>query len=123
MKTIAMIAHDHQKDALINFAKRHKATLATVNIVATGTTASRLEQIGIKNLQAMESGPKGGDLQIGALIVDKKVDAMIFLWDPLSPQPHDVDVKALLRIAVLKNILLASNLSTAESIINEIREL
>jgi methylglyoxal synthase len=123
MKTIALIAHDHQKDTLVNFAKRHKNILSKMNIVATGTTASRLEQIGIKNIKAMASGPKGGDLQIGSLIVDGKVDAMIFLWDPLSPQPHDVDVKALLRIAVLKNILLASNLTTAESIISEIAKL
>ena len=116
IKTIALIAHDHQKDILVNFANRHRDKLAKINIIATGTTASRLSQIGIENITAVASGPKGGDLQIGSKIVDDQVDAMIFLWDPLSPQPHDVDVKALLRIAVMKDILLASNLKTAEAI-------
>ncbi len=120
IKSLALIAHDHQKDKLVDFAKRNFKELSGLELYATGTTAKRLAQIGLTNITAVASGPHGGDLQIGSLIVEDKIDGMIFLWDPLSPQPHDVDVKALLRIAVLKNIFLASNLRSAESLIHHL---
>lgn len=113
MKTIALIAHDNKKPDLIAWAKKNEKYLKKFKLVATGTTGTQLEQaLGI-DVKKYLSGPVGGDLQIGSRICEKKIDYLIFLWDPMSPQPHDVDVKALLRIAVLHDVPTACNLATA----------
>lgn len=122
MKTVALIAHDNQKNALIQLVKNNLSFFLNCKIISTGTTGKRIiEHIPELNISPVQSGPLGGDLQIGSMIVEEKIDALFFLWDPLSPQPHDVDVKALLRIAVLKNIFLASNIKSAQALINELK--
>ena len=113
-KKIALIAHDHRKKDLIEWALKNKVLLGGHFLCGTGTTASLIsEETGLP-VRAYKSGPLGGDQQIGALIAEGKVDCMIFFWDPLSSQPHDPDVKALLRIAVLYDIPVAMNQSTAD---------
>jgi methylglyoxal synthase len=113
--TLALIAHDKMKPALADWAASQEALLARHRIVCTGTTGSvigtRCPSLSITRLA---SGPLGGDQQIGALIVEKKVDAIIFFIDPLSPMPHDVDVKALMRLAVVYDVPLAMSRSTAD---------
>ncbi len=123
MKNIALIAHDNMKDELVKFVSRNLDFFKKREIYATGTTAKKLSLIDGLNLNAVASGPKGGDLQIGSLIVEDKINFLIFLWDPMSPHPHDVDVKALLRIAVLKNIYMACNINTAKAIIEDFYDL
>lgn len=124
MKRFALIAHDNLKSSLVDFVSKHTDFFEKVEIHSTGTTANRLlEKISSLKITAVNSGPLGGDLQIGSLIAEDKIDAMIFLWDPLAPQPHDVDIKALLRIAILKNIYVASNIQTAEAIISHAKEI
>jgi methylglyoxal synthase len=113
-KHIALIAHDNRKVQLIKWAKKHAGVLSTHFLCGTGTTARLIAEETSLPVRAFESGPLGGDQQIGASIVDGKVDFMIFFWDPLSSQPHDPDVKALLRIAVLYDIPVAMNESTAD---------
>jgi len=118
LKSIALIAHDNLKLDLADFVTRNNGLFSKLDIYATKTTASLLfKKNSNLDINTVLSGPHGGDLQIGSLIASDKIDAMIFFWDPLSPQPHDVDIKALLRIAVLKNILLASNLASAEALV------
>lgn len=113
-KNIALIAHDHRKKDLIEWALENKELLAGHFLCGTGTTASLIsEETGLP-VKPYKSGPLGGDQQIGALIAEGMVDFMIFFWDPLSSQPHDPDVKALLRIAVLYDIPVAMNQSTAD---------
>ena len=114
---IALIAHDHCKDELILWALDNLDQLSVHELFGTGTTAKRVMQATGLEVQALLSGPYGGDQQIGAMIAEGQIDALIFFWDPLESQPHDPDVKALLRIAVLKNILIAMNRTTAEAII------
>jgi methylglyoxal synthase len=114
---MALIAHDNLKYPLAQFVADHREFFKDLKMYATGTTAKLLQDKTGLNIHAVASGPLGGDLQIGSLIVEDQVDAMIFLWDPMSPHPHDVDVKALLRIAVLKNIPMACNLATANALI------
>lgn len=113
-KHIALIAHDNKKIQLINWIKENKEILSSHFLCGTGTTARMIIEETSLPVRAFESGPLGGDQQIGASIVDGKVDFMIFFWDPLSSQPHDPDVKALLRIAVLYDIPVAMNVSTAD---------
>jgi methylglyoxal synthase len=116
-RRIALIAHDRLKPALVDWARRHAGILTRHDLCATGTTGKRVEdETGLK-VSRFLSGPLGGDQQVGARIAEGTIDLVIFLWDPLEPQPHDVDVKALLRIAVLKNVPIASNLATADLLI------
>lgn len=117
-KKIALIAHDNMKDDLINWAKKNSDILAKHFLCGTGTTSKLISESTALPVKAYKSGPLGGDQQIGAAIVNENVDFMIFFWDPLTSQPHDPDVKALLRIAVLFNIPVAMNQSTADFILN-----
>jgi methylglyoxal synthase len=113
-KKIALIAHDNRKEELINWAKVNSNMLSKHFLCGTGTTSKLIsEQTGLP-VRAYKSGPLGGDQQIGAMISDSEVDFMIFFWDPLTTQPHDPDVKALLRIAVMYDIPVAMNQSTAD---------
>lgn len=112
-KKIALIAHDHKKRELVDWALENKDTLKKHLLCGTGTTSRLIfENTGLE-IKSYKSGPLGGDQQIGALIAEGEVDFMIFFWDPLTTQPHDPDVKALLRIAVLYDIPVAMNRSTA----------
>lgn len=113
-KHIALVAHDGKKIQLINWIKVNRELLSNHFLCGTGTTARMIIQETSLPIMAFESGPLGGDQQIGASIVEGKIDFMIFFWDPLSSQPHDPDVKALLRIAVLYDIPVAMNASTAD---------
>lgn len=125
IKTIALVAHDNRKKDLIEWVKFNRGTLSGFNLVCTGTTGRMVEealneQHSNKKVEILrlKSGPLGGDQQMGALIAEGKVDMLIFLWDPMQPQPHDVDVKALLRISSLYNIPTACNRSTADFLIS-----
>lgn len=116
MKTIALVAHDAKKDALIAWAKRNHDLLAPHRLYATGTTGGRLiAETGLA-VTPLKSGPLGGDAQIGAMIAEGKIDGLVFFTDPLSALPHDVDVKSLVRLATLYNTLLAMNEATATAI-------
>jgi methylglyoxal synthase len=115
---IALIAHDDKKDNLAAFAKSHISALLEFDIVATGTTGQTvMDACPQLNIKRMKSGPLGGDQQIGALIAEGGVTMLIFFVDPLTPMPHDVDVKALMRLAVLYDIPMALNRSTAEELL------
>ena len=112
---LALVAHDRQKDEIVAFARQYEEQLATFDLFATGTTGGRLnDALPALNVTALKSGPLGGDQQIGARIADGTLSALIFFMDPLTPMPHDVDVKALTRLAVVYDIPLALNLATAE---------
>lgn len=116
--TLGLVAHDDRKDALVDWARAHAAFLADKTLYATGTTGGRiLEALPDLNLTRLRSGPLGGDQQLGALIAEGRLDVLIFFVDPLSPQPHDVDVKALIRMATLANIPFACNPATADLIV------
>jgi methylglyoxal synthase len=115
---IALIAHDHKKDDLIEFSQRHRATLARHELVATGTTGRRIHEATGLPVQFVNSGPLGGDAQIAARVCEGLVEAVIFLVDPLYSHPHEPDVQGLLRICNLSNVPLATNLATAEMIID-----
>src|SRR4051812_45836848 len=110
---IALIAHDHKKQDLVDWALTEKVWLSTCELFATGTTGERIHQATGLPIHLYKSGPHGGDLQIGARIAEGGLDVLIFFWDPLAPQPHDVDVKALLRIAALYDLPTAHNRATA----------
>ena len=116
--TIALVAHDHKKDVLIEWAKDNRERLSQHSLVATGTTGRMLNELVGLNVRCLKSGPLGGDQQISTMICEQQVDILIFFWDPLEPQPHDPDVRALLRIAVVYDIPTASNLSTADCLMS-----
>ena len=117
-RTIALVAHDNKKVDLVEWVEFNKGTLALHNLCATGGTGKRImEKTGL-NVVLLKDGSQGGDMELGALIANRKLDYLIFFWDPLESLPHDVDVKALLRIAVLYNIPTACNRATADLIIS-----
>lgn len=117
-KCIALIAHDNRKKDLIEWVRKHKEFLQPHTLVGTGTTAHLLKDHTKLMVEGFKSGPLGGDQQVGAAIAEEKIDMMIFFWDPLEAQPHDPDVKALLRIAALYDIPVAPNKATADFIIS-----
>ena len=127
IKNIALVAHDNRKKDLIEWIEWNYTSLLEHKLICTGTTGVMVEQALKRKLvnkerdlhiTKLKSGPLGGDQQLGAMIAEGKVDVIIFLWDPMEPQPHDVDVKALLRIAVLYNIPTACNRATADFIVS-----
>ncbi|MEE3234490.1 MAG: methylglyoxal synthase [Candidatus Latescibacterota bacterium] len=126
-KTIALIAHDNRKSDLLDWVKVNRSILIRHKMVCTGTTGRLVEKAllddcrddnDLIDLTKFKSGPLGGDQQLGALVCSGDVDMMIFLWDPISVQPHDVDVKALLRIGVLYNVPIACNRASADFMIS-----
>lgn len=116
-KNIALVAHDHKKVELIDWAIYNKQLLIQHNLFATGTTGTLLEEALQISVRKVLSGPLGGDQQLGAMIAEGKLDLIIFFWDPLEAQAHDSDVKALLRVATAWNILIACDRSTADFIL------
>jgi methylglyoxal synthase len=127
-KNVALVAHDNRKHDLVEWVRWNSKVLSKHSLICTGTTGKLVEEglladdpkVARAPLQItkLKSGPLGGDQQLGAMIAEGKVDVLIFLWDPMEPQPHDVDVRALLRIAVLYNIPTACNRSTADFMIS-----
>jgi methylglyoxal synthase len=130
IKNIALVAHDNRKKDLVEWVKWNCQTLLQHHLICTGTTGKLIEKtlqehalciddhINRPLIRKLKSGPLGGDQQLGAMITEGQIDFMIFFWDPMQPHPHDVDVKALLRIAVVYNIPIACNRSTADFMIS-----
>ena len=116
-RTIALIAHDNKKAEIVNWSLKNKTTLGKYDLCGTGTTAKLIAEATDLTVKRYLSGPMGGDQQIGAKVAEGKIDMVIFFWDPLEAQPHDPDVKALLRIANVYDIPIAPNRATADYII------
>jgi methylglyoxal synthase len=116
-RALGLVAHDARKDEMVDWARHHRERLTGFDLYATGTTGSRVAKGADLPVTLLKSGPLGGDLQLGAMIADGTLDALFFFIDPLSAHPHDVDVKALLRISTLKQTALALNRATADLII------
>lgn len=117
LRTLALIAHDQKKAEMVSWAMKNKDSLARFNLCGTGTTAKLVGDATGLEVKRYLSGPLGGDQQIGAKIAEGEIDAVVFFWDPLNAQPHDPDVKALLRIAVVYDIPIATNTATANYVI------
>lgn len=117
IKTLALIAHDQKKAEMVSWAMKNKESLVRFNLCGTGTTAKLVGDATGLEVKRYLSGPLGGDQQIGAKIAEGEIDAVVFFWDPLNAQPHDPDVKALLRIAVVYDIPIATNTATANYVI------
>ena len=115
---IALIAHDHKKDAIVELAGEYVDTLRRCDIVATGTTGARIADAHGLTVERMLSGPHGGDLQIGSQLAEGHVDMVIFLRDPMTPQPHEPDINALVRACDVHNVPCATNISTARMILD-----
>lgn len=130
IKNVALVAHDNRKKDLVEWVEWNYRILVEHNLICTGTTGMMIEKVlkeklakenyieVLKSITKLRSGPLGGDQQLGAMITEGKIDVLIFFWDPMMPQPHDVDVKALLRIAVVYNIPIACNRTSADFIIS-----
>jgi methylglyoxal synthase len=119
-KRIALVAHDNKKKDLIEWAIYNKTVLSRHELIATGTTGRLLEESLDRPIKKLFSGPLGGDQQVGAMIAEEKIDFLVFFWDPMEAQPHDSDVKALLRVAVAWNILIACNRTTADFLLTSV---
>ena len=117
-KTIALIAHDGKKEEIVAWATKNKEFLSKHNLCGTGTTAKRITEATGLEVVGYLSGPLGGDQQIGALLAQGQIDFVVFFCDPLTAQPHDPDVKALLRIANVYNVAIATNVATADYVVN-----
>lgn len=113
-KRVVLIAHDNLKPRMVDWATQHRELLASHELMGTGTTGGLIEQALGLPVYRFKSGPLGGDQQIGAKVCEGEIDLVIFFWDPMAPHPHDVDVKALLRIAALYDVPIACNRSTAD---------
>jgi methylglyoxal synthase len=120
-KYVALIAHDGRKDVMADFVRRHKSKLDGLPLVATATTGGIIEAETGLAVRRVLSGPRGGDLQIGALIAEGKVRAVIFLRDPLTPHPHEPDISALLKVCDIHNVPLATNSATAEMLVDNLK--
>lgn len=116
-KRIALVAHDNKKKDLIDWAEFNKQVLARHELIATGTTGKMIEDNLDRPVKKLLSGPLGGDQQIGAMIAAGEIDVLIFFWDPMEAQPHDSDVKALLRVAIAWNCVVACDRSTADFVL------
>ncbi len=118
-KNIALVAHDQKKPEIILWAKKHATKLAKHNLFATGTTGKLISEAEPElKIQALKSGPLGGDQQLGSMICEGQLDILFFFTDPMTPQPHDVDIKALLRLSTMYDCVVACNLSTANFVIS-----
>lgn len=117
-KNIALVAHDNKKSELLEWTLANTHILKNHNLFATGTTGRIIKENSGMDVTSFKSGPLGGDQQLGAKIVDFEIDCLLFFWDPLESQPHDPDIKALLRVATLYNIPMATNKSTADFIVS-----
>ncbi|GLG01971.1 methylglyoxal synthase [Alicyclobacillus hesperidum subsp. aegles] len=119
---VALIAHDNKKDDIVNLAIAYQNILKNVNLFATGTTGRRIHEATGLPVHRFQSGPYGGDQQIGAMIANDEMDLVIFLRDPLTAQPHDPDITALLRICDVHNVPVATNLATAEALVRAMEQ-
>lgn len=116
-KTIALVAHDMKKPEIVKWATENKDVLKNYDLCGTGTTAKLIAEATGLEVKPYLSGPLGGDLEIGAKVAEGKINAVIFFWDPLQAQPHDPDIKALLRITVVYDVPIATNRSTADCVL------